>query len=49
MFGQPGSSTSQSNQHNHQLKADALGLGDTVVLAMASSGPTQSIAASLAK
>ena len=30
------------------LKTDALGFGDTVVLAMASSGPTQSIAASLA-
>ncbi|HET8990604.1 MAG TPA: APC family permease [Acidimicrobiales bacterium] len=33
---------------SHTLKADALGLGDTIVLAMASSGPTQSIAASLA-
>ncbi len=33
---------------DHHLKADALGLGDTIVLAMASSGPTQSIAASLA-
>ncbi len=32
----------------HHLKSDALGLGDTIVLAMASSGPTQSIAASLA-
>ncbi len=31
-----------------RLKGDALGFGDTVVLAMASSGPTQSIAASLA-
>ncbi len=30
------------------LKQNALGLGDTVVLAMASSGPTQSIAASIA-
>ncbi len=30
------------------LRTDAIGFGDTVVLAMASSGPTQSIAASLA-
>lgn len=32
----------------HRLKDNALRLGDTVVLAMASSGPTQSIAASMA-
>ncbi len=38
-----GSGTARTN-----LKENALGLGDTVVLAMASSGPTQSIAASVA-
>ena len=32
----------------HTLKADALGVADTVIIAMASSGPTQSIAAGLA-
>ncbi len=45
-----GSAQSPARHHDPagELKPDALGLGDTVVLAMASSGPTQSIAASLA-
>ncbi len=37
-----------STRRSARLARDALGLWDTVVLAMASSGPTQSIAASLA-
>jgi len=47
MFGHAGAGSHDEASHHH-LKADALGFGDTVVIAMASSGPTQSIAASLA-
>ena len=40
--------SNQLSSSEDGLKADALKLGDTVIIAMASSGPTQSIAASLA-
>ncbi len=39
---------SSDDARQPRLQGDALGVGDTVVLAMASSGPTQSIAAGLA-
>jgi amino acid transporter len=44
----PATPTPSQPAGDRRLKADALRLGDTVVLAMASSGPTQSIAASMA-
>jgi amino acid transporter len=48
MFNESGSASRKPEPQQPQLRADGLGLGDTVVIAMASSGPTQSIAASLA-